>query len=134
MHQETREIPAPFEGWRLCGHCMGHGTCRAGRNGNSCYSCNKNADEGDPQSERYGLPCSICSGHGCSAPNEVKTNKLMGAWVTIICSGGAFLAVLLSGFFFSEHLDKILTFAGTIIGSITGFYFGGRSKQPKGEL
>jgi hypothetical protein len=50
----------------------------------------------------------------------------MGAYVTFACSAGVFVTIIMSGFFFPEDLDKILTFGGTVIGSITGFYFGGR--------
>jgi len=125
-NNEDRIVPPPFEGWRLCGHCEGHGTCHSGTGDASCFVCTKEAGVANPDGQHHGLPCSICHGHGCGAPKEVKTNRLMGAYVTIICSASVFVIIIVSGFGFKDHLDKVLTFGGTIIGSITGFYFGGR--------
>lgn len=122
----ARSVAPPFEGWRLCGHCEGHGTCHSGAENTSCFVCTKSAGITNQDKTYRGLPCSICHGHGCGAPTEVKTNRLMGAYVTFACSAGVFIIIIMSGFFFAEHLDKILTFGGTVIGSITGFYFGGR--------
>jgi len=124
-------VAPPFDGWRLCSHCSGLGTCRTGNGTVSCFVCAKTAGVADPDQAHHGLPCSICHGHGCSAPREVKTNRLMGAYVTIICSASVFIIIALSGFFFKDQFDKVLTFGGTVIGSITGFYFGGQSKGNK---
>ena len=48
---------------------------------------------------------------------------------TIFCMGFVFLLlVFLAVALFKdmEHFDKIIGFAGTLIGSITGYYFGGK--------
>ena len=129
---EKRQVAPAFEGWRLCGHCAGHGICNSNQNGASCFACAKAAKVPDPQGVNHGLPCSICSGHGCGAPSEVKINRLIGAAVTILLCILIF-AVVFYAFCFPDKFDSVLTFAGTILGSITGFYFGGRSRPPGGS-
>lgn len=127
---DSQEAFPAFEGWRLCGHCRGHGTCHTGRDGSSCFVCASDAQVPDLNSTHHGLPCSVCHGHGCGAPKEVKTNRLMNVYVTVFFSVAVF-GVLILSFWFPAHFDKVLTFSGTIIGSITGFYFAGRQRSAK---
>jgi hypothetical protein len=54
----------------------------------------------------------------------------MNAYVTVFFSAAVFVILILS-FWFPAHFDRVLTFAGTIIGSITGFYFAGRQRPVK---
>lgn len=129
---EKRHIAPAFEGWRLCGHCAGHGTCNTSQNSSSCFVCAKLAGVPDPQAMNFGLPCSICNGHGCGAPSEVKINRLVGATVTVLLCVLVF-AVIFVSFNKPDNFDQVLTFAGTILGSITGFYFGGRARPPGGN-
>jgi hypothetical protein len=55
----------------------------------------------------------------------------MGAYLTIYLSMTVSVIVILAGFYWHEDFKAVLTFAGTIIGCLTGYYFGGRSKQKK---
>ena len=77
-------IPPPFKNWRLCGHCCGTGTCTSGTDNASCFSCAGVANALSSEADRTGLVCSVCHGHGCGAPMEIKVNNLMTAAVTAI--------------------------------------------------
>jgi hypothetical protein len=78
------------------------------------------------QPGRYcGLPCTVCWGAGSVEPTSLKFQNRFVPILASVFVGLAFLTIFLFGFF-STHLDKILPFAGTLIGSITGYYFAER--------
>lgn len=73
-----------------------------------------------------GLVCSVCKGAGSVDPFSLKLQNrflpffAMGFVVLLLI----FLAVSL--FVGQANFEKIIGFAGTLIGSITGYYFGGK--------
>ena len=109
-----------------CAHCESTGSCHSGKDGRSCSTCVKEKKLKESQ-EHYGIVCSVCNGHGIA---ETKTARIHNRIVPIL----ALLIVYVSLFIvwasmsFGDNLDSILPFAATLIGSVTGFYFGGRTK------
>ena len=53
--------------------------------------------------------------------------------LALVFVGLAFLTIILLGWRESEHFESVLTFASTLIGGITGFYFGGSGKSKRQE-
>lgn len=114
-----------------CKHCSGTGTCST-VDGKSCGKCiqeaklktltsffSNNNNIGDT-----GLVCGVCDGLGQA---QTKTNKInsrarfsLALWITLPV---LIIAVILKD---SSNFPAYLTFAGTLIASITGFYFAHR--------
>jgi hypothetical protein len=108
-----------------CGHCGGCGTCKNDR-GSSCAACIKRLKLDPPESGFCGLPCSVCWGSGTVEPTSLKfQNRFVPILASVfVCL--AFGAILVFGLGKNEHFGEVLAFAGTLIGSITGFYFAER--------
>ena len=112
-----------------CKHCAETGTCARGAGGTSCARCRahwlEHTKQYVPKDVETGLVCSVCWGKGVTEPTSSKwqnrfTPVLASSFVAL-----AFLLIFVVLIFKTEHLEKVLVFAGTLIGTITGFYFGG---------
>ncbi|HYO63546.1 MAG TPA: hypothetical protein VER08_07815 [Pyrinomonadaceae bacterium] len=112
----------------LCAHCRGQGACYRGDRESSCPSCVK-AHEFTQTADGQllcGLVCSVCKGRGSVEPTSLKIQNRFIPFVTL-----AFLLAaiyLIYHFEQSTHFDKVLVLASTIIGGITGYYFGGEKR------
>jgi len=112
-----------------CAHCEKTGTCRSGTDGSSCAVCIKWAKL--PAQAVTGVVCSVCGGVGAAEP---KTLKFLNRFLPIFAAG--FVAILLLSLLVlalsaKNEFHEFLTFAGTAIGSVTGYYFGGTKHQPQ---
>lgn len=108
-----------------CLHCKGEGTCRNAENGSSCAGCIK---RNELKGKSYtGLICGSCGGIGKADPMTERIDKRTGPILALGTVFGllalVFFSMLLSSTFFSQ----IIAFSGSIIGSIIGFYFSGKS-------
>lgn len=110
-----------------CKHCNETGTCNPGAE--SCGLCIKRwkTREGEVNPTR-GLVCSVCWGKGLVEASAAKWSNRF----------PFFLASVLVIFGFSllfganwAHIDghQALTFVGTLLGSVTGYYFGGERSR-----
>ncbi|WP_226665045.1 hypothetical protein [Microbulbifer aggregans] len=105
-----------------CKHCNETGTCTTGKDGSSCHACAKIHELGKNQ-EYFGLSCAACNGIGQAEPKTERINKRI---KPILAIGTVFLlltfifALALTG---NVHFPEFLAFSGTLIGSITAFYF-----------
>jgi hypothetical protein len=114
----------------VCKHCNETGTCKNGRDNSSCARCEAYwAQSLKTYKTREGEPvlCSVCWGKGVAEPLSSKwenrfTPILATAFVLL-----AFLAIFVFGS--RDEFEKILVFASTLIGSVTGYYFGGERKS-----
>lgn len=124
-HSETRV--------RLrCPHCHSTGTCKEGGGGSGCEACfayySVAPVSAEGQRER-GIACMVCKGRGSFEPTSLKIQNRLVPGLTIL-----FVLVALSLIFYfadgekQKHFDKVLMFAGTLTGSITGYYFGGERR------
>jgi hypothetical protein len=111
-------------GHLTCAHCGATGTCRNGSAGDSCAVCiKKNRIEGQPST---GLVCSVCQGYGAVEPKTGRLRNLIAPVFTLLI---VYTALGLAWFFAGdEHFTEVLAFAATLIGSISGYYFGSRNK------
>lgn len=110
-----------------CAHCGNTGTCSTGANGAACAFCaNRGSKFRDDSIAAMGLPCLICEGRGSVEPFSLKLhNRFLPFFAMIFVM---FLLLFVAGvcFFADEMFDKVIGFAGTLIGSITAYYFGGK--------
>ncbi len=109
-----------------CAHCEGTGTCKNGQNQTSCAVCRKHQQLTSAAIEdASGLVCSVCRGRGIlEAMASRLRNRLVPCLALIIV---CFVLLLVWDTHDKENFGEILAFSGTLIGSITGYYFGGKS-------
>lgn len=116
----------------ICKHCNETGTCRNSKANGGCARCEAywlkslrhyQTKEGEP------VLCSVCWGKGVAEPLSSKwenrfTPILATAFVLL-----AFMTIFVFGVWASSQFEKVLVFASTLIGSVTGYYFGGERKS-----
>ena len=114
-----------IKGFVTCAHCSGSGTCKNGENESSCYACKKEIKykKTEPTS---GLVCSVCRGVGVAEPKSVRIHNRIVPLLAILIVYFTLAIVMLKSS--NENFSEILAFAGTLIGSVTGYYFGGKTK------
>ena len=113
-----------------CQHCEQTGTCNKGQNGESCKRCvglwtSRRELANGPSN--LGLVCSICWGKGWTEPSSAKWNYRYPAMLALTFVVLGFLLLFVFGLRNYEHFDKILVFVSTLVGSITGYYFGAKA-------
>lgn len=111
----------------VCKHCGTSGTCTNGSGGDSCAVCAKPGMFRDYSGTPKGLICSVCHGRGSVEPFSLQLQNrfvpfFAGALVTALF-GVVVVTLFVEG---GQHFDKVIGFAGTMIGTITGYYFGGK--------
>lgn len=110
-----------------CAHCQGSGTCKNGENESSCSVCAKKQKLTLNKEKLTGLVCSVCGGLGALEP---KTARIHNRIVPLLAMLIVYFALSMVLFFYDkEHFNEVLAFAATLIGSVTGYYFGGKSKS-----
>jgi hypothetical protein len=74
--------------------------------------------------DNVGLVCSVCLGKGIVEPYALKIERRFPFFLAIGLVSLGFLVLFLSKKVGLDP-DKVLPFVGTLLGSITGYYFGG---------
>ena len=115
--------PRRATGWRS------HLWLQSAKDKSSCAVCIKRAGL-PPEQVAMGLVCSVCGGVGKAEP---KTLRFLNLFLPFFAAG--FVGLLLIWLMVlalraSPNFHDFLTFAGTAIGSVTGYYFGGTKHQP----
>ncbi len=106
-----------------CAHCSGSGTCKHGVNDASCAACAvKNELK---KGEYFGLACGTCGGLGKTDTVTYRMNNRTTPLLAIMIVACCF-ALICVGILRDQHFQEILTFSGTVIGSVIGYYFGGK--------
>ena len=126
---------------RACPHCsvnnIATGTCRNGNDGRSCLACIRRWSR-PPWWRRWmeqtlpvesdkavGTWCGVCYGRGIVEGATFKIRNYFPFFFAL-----TFVLVSMAYFFlFSEKDDKLTSSLTTILGTIIGFYFGGKSKD-----
>ena len=108
-----------------CAHCSGSGTCTNGKENESCFVCNK---EAKAKVGSKNLVCSVCGGIGLAEIKSDRINRRTAPLLAILIAYFALIFVFFLAFTNNQHFSEGLAFSGTLIGSITGYYFGGNSK------
>jgi hypothetical protein len=105
-----------------CMHCSETGVCTTGNDSTSCQACVK-YHELKKHQKYTGLACGTCGGLGQSEPTTERLNKRT---KPLLAMGIVFMLLLFTfilGILKNPHFSEFLVFAGTLIGSITTFYF-----------
>jgi len=105
-----------------CKHCSETGVCVTGVNSTSCQACVK-YHELKKDKEYTGLACGTCGGLGQSEPITERLNKRT---KPLLAMGIVFMVLLFTfilGLSKNPHFSEFLAFSGTLVGSITAFYF-----------
>jgi len=105
-----------------CKHCGETGICASGKDGTSCQACVK-YHELKKYKDYVGLACGTCGGLGQSEPMTERLNKRTKPLLAMGIVFMVLLFVFILGFLKNPHFPEFLAFAGTLIGSITAFYF-----------
>jgi hypothetical protein len=117
-----------------CAHCAGTGTCTKGKNETSCVACIKRNDltQGlfskifSKTQDHTGLSCGTCGGLGKTDTLTHRMNNRTAPLLAISIIAFCFTLIFFA-LFKNEHLSEILTFCGTLIGSVVGYYFSGKN-------
>ena len=116
-----------------CPHCQQTGTCTNGQDGQSCQRCVARWNKGQslpPESGKaIGLVCSVCHGKGLAELSSGRWHYRYPALLALVVVLLGFLILFFFGWRHYEHFDKLLVFVSTLIGSITGYYFGGKATE-----
>jgi hypothetical protein len=127
----TQQHQAQSKGWVWrdfipCPHCDKTGTCHRGGGDKSCGRCiaGRWLWKKLPKDDDYvGLVCSVCSGKGLVEPYALKIERLFPFFLAagLAALGFSLLFIRPGGL----TPEQSLPFVGTLLGSITGYYFGG---------
>jgi hypothetical protein len=105
-----------------CKHCNETGTCTSGENVTSCIACAKYHEL--KRNQAYtGLACGTCGGLGQSEPLTERINKRTKPLLAMTIVFVLLICVTVLALFNNPNFSAFLAFAGTLIGSITTFYF-----------
>lgn len=104
-----------------CRHCEGQGTCRNGKEGNTCAACIKRNDL--TGKDHYGLLCGSCGGIGKAEPMTERMNKRIAPALAIVLVVSLLIMIGFSSATRSSYFSELLAFSSAIIGSLVGFYF-----------
>lgn len=105
-----------------CKHCNETGTCNSGKDKSSCQACAKH-HELKGNEPFFGLACGTCSGIGQAEPTTERMNKRIKPMLAL----GIVFLILIFTFVLAvvnnQYFAQFLAFAGTLMGSVTAFYF-----------
>jgi hypothetical protein len=127
-----------------CAHCGQTGRCKSGKDDSSCAVCIKRARLSAPPSRLWlwwhpekpdqsavkatstpvattGLVCSVCGGVGRAEPKTLRFLNLFLPWFASCFVALLLILLLVLALKSSDHFQAFLTFAGTAIGSVTGY-------------
>lgn len=111
-----------------CAHCNSTGTCSSGENNYSCAVCVKYNKLKNDTSHK-GLICSVCKGLGAGEIKSDRINNIITPFLAVVIV--YFVLFIISINMNNSNLDKLLIFGGTLIGSITGYYFAEKRRDVK---
>jgi hypothetical protein len=110
-----------------CAHCKGTGTCNHGKDGEACAACIKKNEL--KKGTYYGLACGTCGGLGKTDTVTSRMNNRVTPLLGFMLTGLCFLMIILFGFFNNQYFTEVLALCGTLLGSVTGHYFGRQSAK-----
>jgi hypothetical protein len=114
-----------------CKHCSESGTCRNADGEASCDRCvsfwSDRLKVFPKEGKHTGLVCSVCFGRGLAETASSQWDYRFPGSLAILFILVAFGVLLY--FHDSVHFDKVLVFVSTLVGSVTGYYFGGERNR-----
>lgn len=114
-----------------CKHCGGTGTCTSGKDGHTCAACVKKNELSFWQRffKHKGLLCGSCGGIGQAEAMSERYNNRIGPFLALMLVFVPLMMVGYSAFTHNPYFPQILTFSGTVIGTVAGFYFSSSSRN-----
>lgn len=114
-----------------CAHCTNTGSCKNATGGTGCARCQafwaSREERLETFLDRTGIVCSVCWGKGVAEPSNQKWQYRFPAMLALlIIVVAVFLLLWFRGE--KEAFDRILIFVSTLVGSVTGNYFGGERR------
>ncbi len=126
---KTEEVQARLE---KCAHCNNTGTCNKGKDGSSCEVCVRKNQKWtfvfSVSNPRYGMVCSVCEGFGKIEPFTERLHNRIVPVLALLVVYVALIIICWAACTENKHFSELLAFSSTLIGSITGYYFGGKNK------
>jgi hypothetical protein len=108
-----------------CAHCGGLGTCKNGLEKASCLTCSSNRSRSSATVQpQVGMPCSVCNGRGALEGFSLKLQHRFPFYFAIGFTTVAIIIVALSSWSDKGEIASPLL---TLIGTVIGFYFGGKA-------
>jgi hypothetical protein len=80
----------------------------------------------DAYPDRTGIVCSVCWGKGIAEPSNQKWQYRFPAMLALLIILVALF--LLIWYDRKPEFDRIIVFVSTLVGSVTGYYFGGERR------
>ncbi len=115
-----------------CAHCDSTGTCSKGKDGSTCEVCvRKNLKWTfvfSTSKLRYGMVCSVCEGFVKIEPLTERLHNRIVPVLALLVVYVALIIICWAACTENKHFSELLAFSSTLIGSITGYYFGGKKK------
>lgn len=105
-----------------CKHCNETGTCSSGKDGSSCQACVRH-HELKAKQQYFGLACGTCNGIGQAEPMTERVNKRTKPMLAIAIVFLVLIFTFILALLKNQHFTEFLAFAGTLMGSVTAFYF-----------
>jgi hypothetical protein len=115
---KTEEVQARLE---KCAHCNNTGTCNKGKDGSSCEVCVR-------KNLKWTFVCSVCEGFGKMEPFTERLHNRIVPVLALFVVYVALIIICWAACTENKHFSELLAFSSTLIGSITGYYFGGKNK------
>jgi hypothetical protein len=139
---ESEYLVAELAGLMDCAHCKKLGTCESGGGGKSCAVCiaywRKEHKLFQDTDGAMGLICSSCKGKGAVEPHgAARWDYRYPAALATLLALFSFLLLFFTYFVTykgGEAFNKSLVFVGTLLGSVTGYYFGRERNTPAQEI
>ena len=104
-----------------CAHCGGTGTCKSGKDAESCRACVKRNEL--RKGTYFGLMCGTCGGLGRTDTYTYRLQHRTQPLLSLLIVGGAFAVITLLGLTRSEYFHEVLAFCTTLVGGVTVYYF-----------
>jgi hypothetical protein len=119
---------------RMCPHCQGTGTCKNGKDQQSCASCiqyflnplagkkSESVTNDKAMGAQVTCKCSVCKGRGFIEGATFKVLNYFPFAFAVLVVGLSFVAFK----WIHDEDGKLQTALTTILGTIVGFYYGGK--------
>ena len=108
-----------------CAHCEGTGTCTT----DALESCAVCCRESKVKLGSKQIVCSVCGGLGVAETTTSRMRNRIVPTLAILIAYFSLVLVWFSMFLRTELFSEVLAFSATLVGSITGYYFGGRDRE-----
>ena len=109
INSKGQKMEQGISGRVTCAHCEGSGTCRTGKESESCFVCIK---EAKARANTHGLVCSVCGGIGLTEFGTDKINRRITSVLAMLIAYFALVLVSILALTDNKHFSETLAFSG----------------------